>query len=75
MTLTITPRPVHHLLPFFLVRSVECQLNWGNRAYAVLLLCAAVADTPLRAAMLLADMIVAIASNRIHSIQVSGVLA
>jgi len=31
--------------------------------------------TPLCAAMLLGDMIVAIATNRIHSIQVSGVLA
>lgn len=31
--------------------------------------------TPLCAAMLAGDMIVAIASNRIHSIQVSGVLA
>src|ERR1700685_1515811 len=31
--------------------------------------------TPLCAAMLMADMIVAIATNRIHSIQASGVLA
>ena len=46
---------------------------WSNlragRAWALRLL------TPLCAAMLMGDMIVAIATNRIHSIQASGVLA